>query len=133
MRAVAALVAVAMVAIATPSPKVFAFQGTAAAKSDAPSPAGKWKLSLDTPHGTMVMNFDLKMEKDKLTGTMTNDMMGTVPVSGTYADGKLAMVAQGQATINFNFTFKDKDTLTGNLSSEMGDMACSAARVKEKV
>jgi len=130
MRAVAAFATVVALATAAPSTSLLAFPQSAATKADAPSPVGKWKMSLETPHGTMVMDFDLKLDKDKLTGTVVSDMMGTVPVTGTFASGKVSITAQAQNTITFNFTFKDKDTLTGNLSSEMGDMACSAVRVK---
>jgi hypothetical protein len=130
MRIAAALVTAALFTTAAPSTPLLARQASTPAPVEAPSPVGKWKMTLETPHGTMVMTFDLKVEHDKLTGTMTNDMMGSVPVTGTFTDGKVALSAQAQNTIAFNFTFKDKDTLTGNLSSEMGDMACSAVRVK---
>ena len=110
---------------------------TPASASSAPTattPAGKWTITMDTPHGTMTMGFDLKLEGEKVTGTYTTDMTGTIPTAGTFKDGKVALKidAGGGRSFEFNFTFKDKDTMTGNLSSEMGDIACTATRPKEK-
>ena len=89
---------------------------------------------MDTPHGTMTMGFDLKLDGEKVTGTYSTDMTGTIPATGTFKDGKVALKidAGGGRFFEFHFTFKDKDTMTGNLSSEMGDTACTATRPKEK-
>ena len=78
------------------------------------------------------MAFDLKIAAGAITGTMTSDMTGTVPVTGTFTEGKVALAVESSGGIAFNFTFKDKDTMTGNLSSQMGDMACTATRPKAK-
>jgi len=112
-------------------------QGPAArtpASASAATPAGKWTITMETPHGTMTMGLDLKLDGATVTGTYNTDMTGTVPTSGTFKDGKVTLkVDAGQGrTFDFHFTFKDKDTMTGNISSEMGDMACTAMRPKEK-
>ena len=130
MRVVATFVTAAVLFAAAPVSHLHAFQAATAQKTEAPTPAGKWTMSLETPHGTMVMNFDLRLDGTKLTGTLTNDMIGTSPITGTFADGKVALSAETSGGIAFNFTFKDKDTMTGNLSSPMGDLACSAMRSK---
>jgi hypothetical protein len=106
---------------------------TTPAAAAAPSPAGKWTISLDTPHGAVTMRFELQLSADKVTGTMTSDMTGTVPVTGTFADGKVALSLDTSGGLDFHFTFKDRDTMTGNLSSQMGDMACTATRRKDKL
>jgi hypothetical protein len=111
-------------------------QGGSTAKPaapSAPSPAGKWTMALDTPHGAITMSFDLQLSADKISGTMTSDMTGTVPVTGTFADGKVALSLETSGGLDFHFTFKDPDTMTGNLSSQMGDMACAATRRKDKI
>jgi hypothetical protein len=105
---------------------------TKPAAAAAPSPAGKWTIALDTPHGAVTMSFDLQLSADKITGTMTSDMTGTVPVTGTFADGTVALSLETSGGLDFHFTFKDPDTMTGNLSSQMGDMACAATRRKDK-
>jgi len=104
---------------------------TPPATADRPSPAGKWTSSIDTPHGAVTMDFDLTLTADKVAGTMTTDMTGTVPVTGTFVDGKVALSATASGGIDFHFTFKDRDTMTGNLSSQMGDLACTATRRKD--
>ena len=100
--------------------------------SEAPTPAGKWTMTLETPHGTFEMTFDLTVDGEKIGGTLTSDQTGVAPIKGTFADGKIAMAADVAQGIEFHFTFKDRDTLTGNLSSQMGDLACVAKRVTKK-
>jgi len=120
--------AVALTA-AFPSALVRAAQAPAShATAEAPTPAGKWTMNLETPHGTFAMTFDLTMDGDKVGGTLTSDATGVATVKGTFTDGKLSITADVAQGIEFHFTFKDKDTLTGNLSSQMGDMACVATR-----
>jgi hypothetical protein len=103
------------------------------ASADTPSPAGRWTSSVDTPHGVVTMDFDLTLDADKVAGTMTTDMTGTVPVTGTFVDGKVTLSVTASGGIDFHFTFKDRETMTGNLSSQMGDMACTATRRKDKL
>jgi hypothetical protein len=47
---------------------------------------GNWKGGIDSPNGSVEMKFTFKMEKDKLTGSMTGPDGTPVPI----ADGKLA-------------------------------------------
>jgi len=131
MRSIRTIAVVSLVAALVSAAPALA-QGPAA--PTATTPAGKWTITMDTPHGTMTMGFDLKLEGEKVTGTYSTDMTGTVPTTGTFKDGKVVLKidAGGGRLFEFHFTFKDKDTMTGNLSSEMGDMACTATRPKEK-
>lgn len=118
--------------VTLPARSLYASQEAAKATAEAPKPAGKWTMSLATPHGTFEMTFDLTMDGDTIGGTLTSDATGVAPVRGTFKDGKLAITADVSQGIDFHFTFKDADTLTGNLSSAMGDMACTAKRAAKK-
>ena len=46
---------------------------------------GTWKATLETPNGSQVNTFILKMDGSKVTGTISSDMMGTQQI----ADGKM--------------------------------------------
>ncbi len=110
------------------------------AQSKSPAPAatiaGKWTLQADTPHGKMTMGLELKFdEKDakKVTGTLSNDMMGNLPLAGQYVEAKLTFKAEGgPGELLFAGKLKDANTLTGVLSSPNGDVAIVATRVVEK-
>jgi hypothetical protein len=136
MRSSIALVAAVLCLTLLPVRLAHARQAASPAKpavADRPSPAGKWTSSVDTPHGAVTMDFDLTLTADKLTGTMTTDMTGTVPVAGTFVDGTVVLSATAMGGIDFRLTFKDQDTMTGNLSSQMGDLACTATRRKDAI
>jgi hypothetical protein len=49
--------------------------------------SGTWKASLETPNGTMENTFTLKVDGDKLTGTVTMGQMGEAPISEGKVDG----------------------------------------------
>lgn len=77
---------------------------------------GKWNLSVETPQGPFAMVFDLKAEGAKLTGTWSNDMMGSIPISDgvVTAEGgtfKLSIDAgpNGVMVINYKATVKGDD------------------------
>lgn len=42
---------------------------------------GKWNASVDTPQGALVLVFEFKADGEKLSGTISNDMMGNLPIS----------------------------------------------------
>ncbi|MEO8595642.1 MAG: hypothetical protein ABI759_20150 [Candidatus Solibacter sp.] len=46
---------------------------------------GTWKAAIETPNGAMEQTFKLKVEGDKLTGTMTMGEMG----EGAISEGKI--------------------------------------------
>ena len=48
---------------------------------------GTWKASMETPNGTMENTFTLKVDGDKLTGTITMGQMGEAPISEGKVDG----------------------------------------------
>lgn len=47
--------------------------------------AGTWKASIDTPNGAMESTFVIRLDGNKVTGSITSGMMGTQQIS----DGKL--------------------------------------------
>ena len=61
---------------------ILVFSFAALAAEDA---TGNWKASIDTPNGTQVQTFALKMDGAKVTGTIGSDMLGNMQI----ADGKM--------------------------------------------
>jgi hypothetical protein len=61
---------------------LLAFSFAALAAEDA---TGNWKASIDTPNGTQVQTFALKMDGGNVTGTIGSEMMGNMQI----ADGKM--------------------------------------------
>jgi hypothetical protein len=116
----------------------FVQAGALAQKAPAPpaSVAGKWLMNLDTPHGKVSMTIEFVVDaKDpkKLSGTLASDHTGTLPIAGSLVDGKLAFaIAEGRGDLSFAGRLKDADTLVGTLTSQNGDLAATAVRVKSK-
>jgi hypothetical protein len=104
-------------------------------KKAAPGVAGKWTMTVQgNPHGATTMGLTLTQAGKAVTGTFASPH-GDMPVKGELVDGTLtlATTATGDAPeITFNARLKDDDTLTGYLSSTMGDMTWTAERAKEK-
>lgn len=59
----------------------------------AQSIAGEWDLVLQSPLGGMTLALTLKQDGEKLTGELAGPM-GAMPVSGTYANDKMAVAAK---------------------------------------
>ena len=96
----------------------------------ATSVAGKWTMTLETPHGKMTAIFDLTVEGRKVTGTLASDHSDKVGIAGEFVNGKLTFkVIDGD--MSFAGTMKDADTLNGIVSSERGDLTGVAKRVKK--
>ena len=99
----------------------------------APSPVGKWAMSIDGPQGSRL---DLKLDGRKLTGTVASDM-GETTLAGEFADGKLSFSitmqsSGGDVKIGFSGAFKDDGSLAGTLDYGQGAVNWIAARMKEK-
>jgi hypothetical protein len=105
----------------------------AAKQSAAPTVAGSWKLTVESPHGAMAMAMELKVDAaGKVTGTLTSEQIGKGEVAGTFADGRLTFaVAFGPDELSFAGRLKDADTLIGMLTGH-GDMACTGTRTKTR-
>jgi hypothetical protein len=48
---------------------------------------GTWKATVETPNGAMENTFTLKVDGDKLTGTITMGQFGEAPISEGKVDG----------------------------------------------
>ena len=81
--------------------------------------AGKWKATIEGPQGQFSMVFDLAVDGNTLTGSMSNDFMGTTPISdGTINGDDLSFKVKvetpnGAMTIDYKGKVKgDELTLT---------------------
>ena len=101
--------------------------------TEAPSAAGKWTISAETPHGAMDFQLALKQDGSKLTGTFTSQG-GDIPVAGEAVNGvltfKMTQDPEGFPALAFRAKIKDDGTMTGTMSSDSGDMAFTAKRAK---
>jgi hypothetical protein len=95
---------------------------------------GNWTLTFQTDQGNADADLSLKVEGQKVTGMLTSPM-GEVPLTGTFADGKLKLTATidagGQAfTMTFNGALAD-DAMKGDVDfGGMGTATWTAARKK---
>jgi len=96
---------------------VLALSVMAVAAEDA---TGTWKATLETPNGTVVNTFVLKMDGGKVTGTISSDMMGTQQIADGKMDGeKISFtVSSDFGVITYVGTVKG-DTM--NLTLTVGD------------
>ena len=104
-----------------------------AARQSAPTIAGKWRLTMATPHGEMTVTLELALKGTKVSGAMVSEQFGRLPLSGEYVGAKLVFaVSSDNGNLEFIGKLKDKDTLTGDMSGHAGDMPCTATRIVEK-
>jgi len=103
-------------------------------KKATPTVAGSWTMSVESPQGATAMGLTLQQEQKKVTGTFSSPH-GDSRVEGEFADGTLtlATTAGDDHSVQATFTAKLKEngTLSGYVSSQMGDMPWTATRVKE--
>ena len=129
-RAISTMALVVTVAAASAA----AHQGKAPDPKAAPAIAGKWSAALETPHGKMPVTFELKLDARDgrtVTGTFATEQTGPLPLKGQYVDGKLTYsVSAGQGDLEFNGKLKDRDAITGILTSHVGDLVVNATRVQ---
>lgn len=101
--------------------------------AEAPSAAGKWTISAETPHGAMDFQLALKLDGTKLTGTFTSPA-GDIPVEGEVVKGvltfKMTKIPEAYPALAFKARIKDDDTMAGTMSSDSGDMAFTGKRAK---
>jgi hypothetical protein len=121
----------------TPPPTAAAQAPDPKATAKAPTIAGKWNMSSEVQGQTMTSVLELKLDGKTVTGSTTNERMGTVPIEGEFVDNKLTFWitfnANGNSiSLTYTATFKD-DKLTGTLTvPQMGEIPWKAERVKEK-
>jgi opacity protein-like surface antigen len=107
----------------------------AALATAAPSVAGRWTMAVDGgPHGNVTMGLTLSQDGSKVTGTFTSPH-GDMNVAGEFVEGqlKIATTAGGDdEKIYFEARLNDDGTLSGSISSPMGDMKWKGTRVADK-
>ena len=108
----------------------------AQAPPSAPDLTGKWTMKVSGgPHGDAAMSLVLKQDGEKVTAMFNPGHDGDIPMAGTFVKGALTLKSpandEGQA-ITMKGTLKADGSLSGFLSSAMGDMTWSAARDKSK-
>ena len=87
-------------------------------KADPPTVDGRWTGRITgTPHGDMAMGLSLKQEGTKVTGTLTTDHTGDLPVEGELQGRTLKLSTTGNAEpqLTLTGTLKDERTLGGTL------------------
>jgi hypothetical protein len=91
-------------------------------KSAATAIAGKWTLSVQTPHGPMTAGLQVKQDGAKISGTCDSDHMGSLPLAGT-VDGKrvsFSIEIEGGQKITFSGAV-DGSKMTGTTDLEGGE------------
>jgi len=99
--------------------------------------SGTWKASVETPNGTMESTFTLKVDGDKLTGTITMGPMGEAPISEGKVDGdnvSFAVVRERDGN-QFRINYKgkvagDEMKITGEVVGMDRTFEMTAKRVK---
>jgi len=95
---------------------------------------GTWTMNVEGgPHGNATMGMVLKQEGTKVTGTFSSGHSADMEVAGQFKDGQLDVETKGgDSRIIFSAKLKADGTLSGSISSEMGDMKWTASRQTEK-
>jgi hypothetical protein len=95
--------------------------------------AGAWEMTVKGPaaHGDMTATMELEQEDSKVTGRLTAHG-STHALAGEFKDGELSLETT-DTTADHEMTLKarlsEDGRLNGYLSSSMGDMQWTAARV----
>lgn len=95
---------------------------------------GTWTMNVEGgPHGNATMGLVLKQDGTKVTGTFSSGHSADMEVAGQFKDGQLDVETQGgDSRIIFSAKLKADGTLSGYISSAMGDMKWTASRATEK-
>jgi quinohemoprotein ethanol dehydrogenase len=66
--------------------------------------SGAWKITIDTPQGAVTADLVIKLEENKITGTLTSEQ-GTLDIAGTITDEGMTF---GGEVNGFTITFSGK-------------------------
>lgn len=113
-----------------------AYQETRTDRKAAPSVAGRWAMSVKgSPHGDVTMGLELEQSETKVSGTLATPHGDALRVEGEFVQGTLTMAsrAEGESRIDMTAKLQEDGTLTGYLSSQMGDMTWTAKRAVQAV
>lgn len=104
------------------------------ARKPSESPAGKWTLSVETPHGPMDFALSIQLDGSKVKGALTTPQTGDIAIAGDYTGGTLTFAftsaPEGYPALTFKAKMKDDGTLTGTMSSDANDMVFVGKRAK---
>jgi hypothetical protein len=91
--------------------------------------SGKWTMTVEG-HNGMAMSLEIKQEGKKLTGNLIIPDHGDLDLVGEFDNGKLTLstTENGYMQVRLAGDLKGDGTLSGNLSSAMGDMVWMAKR-----
>ena len=94
--------------------------------------SGKWTMKLKSHQGELTLALTLKQADEKLTGTWSTPHGSDVPLTGSIKDTQVSLAsAEGQELqVTLIASLKPDGTLTGTLSSAMGDSPWTAVRAK---
>jgi hypothetical protein len=97
--------------------------------------AGKWNLTVKSPHGEVAMVLVLEQDGRKVTGTFSSSHTGDLPIEGEFNAGALKLATtkgNADSRITLDSRLKDDGTLAGYLSTASADMTWTAQRAKDK-
>lgn len=101
-----------------------------------PSLTGTWTMNVTGgPHGDATMGLTLQQDGTKVTGTFASGHTADMPVSGEFKDGTLKLETQADTeghSVIFTAKLREDGTLSGYISSPVGDMKWTAARADTK-
>ena len=96
--------------------------GVLAASGETTSIAGKWTMSMNSPHGPIEGPLEVKQDGTKITGTYDAKPFGSMPISGK-VDGKTVTfvmeVKGGEVKVEFTGTV-DGAKMSGTASEHIG-------------
>ena len=98
---------------------------------------GTWEVTIHypPPDGDYQATYVLKQEGEKVRAMFNPGHDGDIPMSGTFVKGALALTSpandEGQAIL-MKGTLKADGSMSGFMSSMMGDMTWSATRDRSK-
>jgi|1185.fasta_scaffold1519792_1 hypothetical protein len=93
--------------------------------------AGKWDLSVDTPHGKLTLELDVKQDGAVVSGTLLNFQSQKQPVKGEFKGAALSLQTTSGDDIALSATLKPDGTLAGQLSMAQGDTNWTGTRAKK--
>ena len=92
---------------------VLAVAGMVRAADDKPNPTGTWKYTVDVMGQSLDVVFKLKLDGDKLTGTLNVRDTKTEIEDAKYKDGEVSFTAKPEFNGN-TITIKYKGTIKGD-------------------
>jgi hypothetical protein len=107
----------------------------ASAPAAAPTVAGTWSMTVDTPHGAMTASLTLKEDGVSVAGTLTGaGPMPDMDVAGTFENGTLKLEAHpdDHPAMIFTARLQEDGTLSGSLSHGDANMSWTAKRADHK-